>query len=185
MKIDSDKLRTIIEMMKIDGYEVGVRDISYVFLTRIYEEAVYAFRAVFGNSPDVPFGEYSKSRRVEALIALMEKECPPEKEKDELPSFIPREEEKEEDTGLSYDEIKKGLEEDLASLIALRDQTNEDGIPMLEAKEMATVVGRIADIRVKLTEQFGTKQKGETQRVVVVAKYNDICPYCNHEISRR
>lgn len=184
MKVESEKLRGVIAQMKAAGYEVGVRDISYVFLSRVFEESVYAFRSVFGDSPDIPFKEYVHSPRLERLTEILDQECPPPKEKDELPAFVP-EEKKEEDTGMSYGEIKKGLEEDLEALTGLRDQTDPDGNPVLDAKEMATVVGRIADIRVKLTEKFGTKQKGETQRVVVVAKYNDICPYCNHEISRR
>ena len=58
--------------------------------------------------------------------------------------------------------------------------TNKD---MLEPKEMAALIGRKSDIRVKLAEKFGTSDKSEENRVVVIAKYNDICPYCHREIS--
>ena len=51
----------------------------------------------------------------------------------------------------------------------------------VRGKEMATVVGRIADIRVKLTDKYGATQKEDNHRVVVISKYSSVCPYCHKE----
>ena len=83
----------------------------------------------------------------------------------------------------SFDELKQGLVDDMNALIELRDQKNDDGDPVLDPKEMATVVGKITDIRAKLVDKFSVSEQVTEQRVVVNQKYNAICPYCHHELA--
>lgn len=79
---------------------------------------------------------------------------------------------------LTYDELKAGLESDLRALIALRDNPDTN----LSTAEQVQITKQIADIRVKLTEKFGTTEQSGEQRVVVLTKFDSICPYCGREI---
>jgi len=174
-KLTNDEIKNIVVEMQIKGHEVSVRDIAYVFLRRFFDSKTVAYRAVFESEKitDNAVSQYEQSNKIEDLTQYLDKEYP---ENTQTQS---------ESEGLSFDEIKRGLEDDLKSLISLRDRVDEEGNSLLDAKEMANVVGRIADIRVKLTEKFGTTVQSEEQRVVVIQKFNDVCPYCRHEIAVR
>lgn len=183
MTLSTDQMKGIVSAMSERGYRVGVRDIGYVLLCRVFEEKTYAYRAVFSGADDVePFQTYSISDKVDDLTMYMERNFPdqPVKAEEEEESEAPA---KKADENLSFDQIRKGLEEDLDTLVKLRDQVDDDGNPVLEAKEMATVVGRIADIRAKLVEKFGATQENVEQRILIAPKYTDICPWCSHEIA--
>jgi hypothetical protein len=43
----------------------------------------------------------------------------------------------------------------------------------------------LTDISTKLNDKFGAKEEMKDQIVQVEMKYNDICPYCSHEVARR
>lgn len=175
MKLDNEQIKGIISELKERGYgDVGMRDISYVVLCRFFKDHNLAFLSLFKDTPDLPYELYDKSDKVLAIESFLEENYAEEK-------VIVNATEKEKDESISFDELKQGLIDDMNSLIALRDQVNEDGVPVLEPKEMATVVGRISDIRVKLTEKFGATQKEDNHRVVVISKYNKICPHCGRE----
>lgn len=179
MTISSADIKTLISNAHDEGFTVGLRDVSYAVLCTIIEPT-YAFRSVFGDDPEEPFQSYRLSDKVDYVSSCI-KRMLAEHTDDEFD-----EDEEEEPSGddyMSFDEIKAGLEEDLKSLIELRDGVDDDGKSILDPKEKATVVGRIADIRTKLVERFGSSEKKEEQRVVVLRKFSDICPYCNHEIA--
>lgn len=173
MSLTNEQVKDLITSLKQDGYDVGLRDISFVVLSRFFADEATSYRVIFGDGADLPVEMYGASDKVAAIREYLEEQMGDSG--NDLPV--------KSDEGLSFDEIKKGLIEDMNALIALRDSTNEDGSSPLDAKEMATVVGRIADIRAKLVDKFGTTEKSEEQRVVVVQKYNSVCPYCRHEIS--
>ena len=159
-KITNQQIKDLIASMEKRGVKVGLKDISYVYLSQLYDDRTSAYKVLFGKESMENFSVYDASEKVAQLHTLMqEMDISPEKEE------------------MSFDELKKGMVEDMQSLIALRDSGD------LEAKDMAAVVARIADIRVKLTSKFGTTEKATEQRVVVNQKYNDVCPYCRHEIA--
>lgn len=173
MQITNEQIKEILSEMKEKGYDVGLRDLSYAILSRFYVDRNSAFRVVFGENADLPFDMYDASEKAVAIEEYMADHFFETTETVEV----------KQDEGMSFDEIKKGLIEDMNALIVLRDSVDADGVSVLEPKEMATVVGRIADIRSKLVEKFGTTEKSEEQRVVVMNKYNSICPYCGREVS--
>ena len=47
--ISNDKISTIIDDCKVVGYQVRVRDISFVILSKHFEDASVAYKAVFGS----------------------------------------------------------------------------------------------------------------------------------------
>lgn len=159
----ASQVRDIIMGMRSRGLDIGLRDISFAVLSNVYGDETLAFRATFGDAPEVPQDEYLAREKMSTLLT-------------ELAPFFP-----DEQNVISFDELKSGLIDDLRALERLRDATDEDGNSPLDAKEMATVVARIADIRVKLTEKFNTTERVVEQRVVVEQKYNAICA-CGREI---
>lgn len=170
--ITNSNIREIVAEMKSRNYDVNIRDICYYHLCNIIEDEKVAYKALFGENPGEPFEVYIISNKKQALFSYL----------DDLYQF-----EDSNDVSasgeMSFNDLKQGLVEDMNALLDLRDRTDEDGLPLLDPKEMASVVRQIADIRVKLTEKFGTTEKSEEQRVVVLQKYDAICPYCGREIA--
>ena len=170
--ISNSTIREITADMKSRGYDVAVRDICYYLLCETIEDDRTVYKALYGDTPQISYSEYTVSNKVQELKALLDG-----KFMDEERASVVRADD------VSFDELKQGLVQDMKALLDLRDRVNEDGVPLLDPKEMASVVRQIADIRVKLTEKFGTTEKSEEQRVVVLQKYDSICPYCGREIA--
>lgn len=81
--------------------------------------------------------------------------------------------------GMSYDEVKRSLEQSIRDI----DDLLRDPKVTLDPKDVAALTGRSADMKVKLVDKFGTSQKSEEHKIVVLNKFNDICPWCGREIS--
>lgn len=169
MVLTSQQVRDLVSGMRSRGLDVGLRDVSFAVLSSVYEDEPLAFRAIFGDSPEIPMAEYMALPKVEEVRKAIIDEKPDTNGGDS--------------PAISFDDLKGGLIDDMRALEKLRDSVDNEGHPTLEAKEMAQVVGRIADIRVKLTEKFNTTERVVEQRVVVEQKYDSICPGCGREIS--
>lgn len=170
MVLTAQQVRDLVVGMRSRGLDVGLRDVSFAVLASVYGDESLAFRAVFGDSPEIPVEEYLALQKVdEVRKAVLDEQ--PDGDASSGGSAI------------SFDDLKEGLIDDMRALEKLRDAVDNEGHPTLEAKEMAQVVGRIADIRVKLTEKFNTTERVVEQRVVVEQKYDSICPGCGREIS--
>jgi len=171
MGISNDDVREILSGLREQGVEAGLRDVSCAVLVHVYGDRLMAYRSVFGEPPSE--GEYN-AYWVERKTITIEHE---------VGKFFPEE---SDDQTVSFDDLKQGLIDDMNSLIELRDAKKiVDGkeYAALDPKEMAQVVARIADIRVKLTEKFNTTERVVEQRVVVEQKYSGVCEYCGHEIA--
>ena len=170
--LTTEQIREIINPLREEGLQVGLRDVAYAVLSIVYVGGrETAFRSVFGDSPEIPFDKYIARPETERVLAAVS---------DALAPAGPRSGGGDE---ITFDDLKQGLIDDMRSLEELRDQRTDEGGPLLEPKEMAQVVARIADIRVKLSEKFNTTEHVVEQRVVVDSKYDSVCPYCHHEIS--
>lgn len=178
--LDKNAIKRIIAKMQDTGYNVCLRDIAYVLLCLHINDKPLAYLAAFGENIDAKgIADYSESDRMYTLSTLMKAET--EKGSEVKQDLDDTEDEDKLPDSMSYDEVKAGLEDDLRRLIAIRDNMGETADP----KEAATIAGRIADIRMKLVERFGTQSKSEEGRIVVLQKFNDICPYCHREIAVR
>lgn len=182
-KISPDDMKYYIDAASSEGLEVGVRDLAYALLNRVFEKPVYSFKTIFAGDNSKNFQSYKTSRKVLFTEEYIDKHFPMENQVVIADEEEAQDKEDMNGTNLTFDEIKAGLEEDLQSLISLRDAKDDKGNPTLEPKDMASVVGRIADIRTKLVEKFGSTEKKVEQRVVVNQKFNSICEYCGHEIA--
>jgi len=169
MELSPQQVKDIVLGLRSRGLDVGLRDVSFVVLSAVYGDDALAYRSMFGDSPELSEAEYlslPKMAEVRAAVLALQPEEP------EASGAI-----------VSFDELKEGLIADMRALEELRDIRDEDGRSPLDAKELATVVARIADIRVKLTEKFNTTERVIEQRVVVNQKYDYVCPHCHHEIA--
>jgi uncharacterized protein YyaL (SSP411 family) len=170
--ITQSNLREIVAEMKARGYDVAASDICYYLLCELIEDERTVYKALYGERPEEPYEVYTISNKTQELKNYLDGKFQFEGKPDA--GSVDE---------LSFDDLKQGLVEDMNALLELRDSVDDEGRPVLDPKEMASVVRQIADIRVKLTEKFGTTEKSEEQRVVVLQKYDSICPYCGREIA--
>ena len=77
---------------------------------------------------------------------------------------------------ISFEENKA----EILNLIKATKQAFEKG--EIEAKDALKIE---ADLRVKLNDKFSVTEDVKDQVVYTFEKYNDICPYCSREVSRR
>lgn len=170
MELTPQQVKDIVLGLRDRGMDVVLRDVSFVVLASVYGDESLAFRAIFGGSPDVDEESYlalPKLLEVRKAVLAAQPERPAESSGD----------------AVSFDDLKEGLIADMRALEELRDLKDDEGRSALDAKELATVVARIADIRVKLTEKFNTTERVVEQRVVVNQKFNSVCSWCGHEIA--
>lgn len=168
--LTTDQIREIITPLREEGLQVGLRDVAYAVLSIVYIGGrETAFRSVFGDAPEIPYDKYIARPETERVLQAV------------CAALAPTEAAQESSQEITFDDLKQGLIDDMRALEELRDKRTEDGGPMLEPKEMAQVVARIADIRVKLSEKFNTSERVVEQRVIVEQKYNAVCA-CGREI---
>jgi hypothetical protein len=75
------------------------------------------------------------------------------------------------------------FEENKAYMLSLKKQTEE----AIENEEIDKKDGLkiLADLSVKLNDKFNVADNTKNQVVIVNQKFNDVCPYCNREISAK
>lgn len=162
--ITNEKLRNIISDSKVAGYSVKLRDIAYVMLCTYVEDCKDSYKMIFGKDEDSVIEKYAQSRDIMFLKKYMENNVLPKRIK----------EGKKED--ISFEENKEYM------LKLKRDTETAMGRGEIEKKDALKI---LTDISVKLNDKFQVSEEKKEQIVVVNQKYNEICPYCSHEISVR
>lgn len=166
--ITNTKIKKIIKDCEKLNHKITVRDISYVLLSRIFEDGNIAYKSIYGN--DIDFNIelwpiYDTSASIQFLKQYLEVENENENKKKKKASLdISFEENKE-----YMLKLKKQTEEAMAN----KEIEKRDGLKIL------------TDISVKLNDKFNVAETTREQVVIVQNKYNDICPICGTEISRR
>lgn len=170
--ISNEQIRQTINDCKKAGHEVGMRDISYILLCKHYEDKTTAYRILFGLDADFNadyaytydqtlainyLREYVERNLIETLTAKKKKKLTEEED-------------------ISFEENKGAM----IKLIRETQEAMDRG--EIEAKDGLKIQ---ADLRVKLNNVFEVKEDVKDQIVVVQTKYNDLCPRCQIEISRR
>ena len=166
MELTIEKVGEILTRASENGLNLKVRDISYILLTRYFEDKSYAYRVCFGADSD-----YS-------------------------PDAIQKHEESEGYKFLKtiLNDVREGgfmtryaeditFEENKAYMLKLKKDT-EDAMDRgeLEAKDGLKI---LADLSVKLNDKFSVQAEVKDQMVQVNMKYNDVCEFCSHEVARR
>lgn len=165
--ISNEKLESIISECKKAGFEVRIRDISYVLLCRFIADRNVIYKSVFGSATnDTEIELYDQSKSISFLKTYL---------KDIDASGTKTRKKKEAD--ISFDENKA----EMIKLIREAQDALDRG--EIEAKDALKIQ---ADLRVKINDRFGVKEDTQDQVIFVNQKYDEeVCPYCHHEIARK
>lgn len=157
--ISNNKIKEIIEQMSEQGFAISVRDISYILLCRNYEDDIVAYKSLFGDGSEAEISYYKQSKPIVELGKLMS------------------------DTLGWNSKEDITFEENKAYMLKLKTDTER----AMEAGEIEKKDGLkiLTDISTKLNDKFGAKEEMKDQIVCVPMKYDDVCPYCSHEVARR
>lgn len=164
MELTIEKVGEILTNASSQGANLKVRDIAYVLLRRYFDDRSYAWRVCF---TDADYDEKTIDTYEEGTGYLFLREV--------LAEVRDR-------GGLLYDEDIT-FEENKAYMLKLKRDTEM----AMEAGELEKKDGLkiLSDLSVKLNDRFQVQAQVKDQMVIVEQKYNDICPRCQTEISRR
>ena len=157
--ISNNKIKEIIEQMSENGFAISVRDISYILLCRSYEDDIVAYKSLFGDGSEAEISYYKQSKPIVELGKLIAESLGWNSKED-----------------ITFEENKAymlKLKADTERAMENNEIDKKDGLKIL------------TDISTKLNDKFGAKEEMKDQIVQVEMKYNDICPYCSHEVARR
>lgn len=157
--ISNNKIKEIIEQMSEKGFAISVRDISYILLCRSYEDDIVAYKSLFGDGSETEISYYKQSKPIVELGKLVADTLGWNSKED-----------------ITFEENKAYM----LKLKADTERAMESG--EIEKKDGLKI---LTDISTKLNDKFGAKEEMKDQIVQVEMKYNDICPYCSHEVARR
>ena len=156
--VTSDDINAIIATLAEDGVTVTSREIALVLLCHQMDCREVAWQLLYGGTADEMTSMF-ESPQFAALEAYYNRMFGGDE--------------------LSYDEVKRGLEKNIKDMEDFIQNSKDN----LEAKDLAALMGRVSDMRVKLVDKFGTSEKSEEHKIVVLNKFNDICPWCGREVS--
>lgn len=167
--INKEQIKKIIVESKATGYNIGLRDISYILLCERIEDKAIAYKALFGadidyNPENVSF--YDKKKEISFLRDYITFNCTEKKATKKKGNF----------EDISFDENK-------AYMLKLKKDTEKamkDG--EIEKKDGLKI---LTDLSVKLNDKFNVTDSSKEQLIFVNAKYDSVCPRCGVEVSRR
>lgn len=168
--IDNSKISEIINKGKNLGLSVRVRDIAFAILQKHFSDAKVAYLSIFPDGKDdEKIDKYSNSKVINFISSQIDLEM--------TANMVQKKKKKVELS--SQDDIS--FEENKAEIIKLIEKTQkeeaEGKIKVSESLKIQT------DLRVKLNDKFNIIDDSQESLVVVNKKFNDICPYCSHEIA--
>jgi hypothetical protein len=164
MELTIDKVGEILTNASSQGANLKVRDIAYVLLRRYFEDRSYAWRVCF---TEADYDEKTIDAYEEGIGYQFLREV--------LAEVRDR-------GGLLYDEDIT-FEENKAYMLKLKRDTEM----AMEAGDLEKKDGLkiLSDLSVKLNDKFSVQAEVKDQMVIVEHKYNDICPYCQHEVASK
>jgi hypothetical protein len=164
MELTIEKVGEILTNASSQGANLKVRDIAYVLLRRYFDDRSYAWRVCFTEADynDKTIDAYEEGIGYQFL-------------REALAEVRDR-------GGLLYDEDIT-FEENKAYMLKLKRDTEM----AMEAGDLEKKDGLkiLSDLSVKLNDKFSVQAEVKDQMVIVEHKYNDICPYCQHEVASK
>lgn len=156
-----------------------IRDISYVYLCRMFDDYKVVYKLLYGiNASDDEAERYANRPQTKILIDYINSNYPiEEKQIEKKPEIFKKKKIDNDEDSITFDENRKGMEADIRAI----EKLIKDGGNSLDTKELSSLIKIKADLRVKLNDKFGAGEKNEEQMIVVNCKYNDICE-CGREI---
>jgi hypothetical protein len=144
-------------MQRTKNLNVKIRDISFVLLLQKIEDENVCYSALFGTDfTEDDLSDYVSSDKITYLKELLK----PKKRSA-----------KSDNNNITFDENRAGMEEDLRYI----DKFIKDNEKSLDPKEIAALMGKKSDLRVKLNDKFGVSEQKDEQRIIVMHKSDFIC----------
>lgn len=166
-------IKKTIEDCSASGYEIRVKDIAYCLLKSQIDEIEIVYNCIFNKCTDTNvISDYDKSQRMKFLDRyikanyLSNTETAPQNETQDAELL----------ENISFEENKAALVRRLNEIV----KWEKDGDLSKERAAKLEV-----EIRKIINDKFGVTDKSGEQKIIVLSKYNDICPYCRHEIRRK
>ena len=159
-----EDIKKIINDAKDNGLIIKVRDVAFVLLKKNIDDDNVCYSTLFGvDYSEHELEEYVNGDKVKYLNKLLRGEETHVKENTA--------------NNISFDENRAGIEEDLRYI----EKFVKDNEKTLEPKEIAALIGRKSELRVKLNDKFGAAEQKDEQRIVVMTKFSGICEWTNRE----
>lgn len=172
MKLQLENISKIVSDCEQAGYNIRMADIGYIGLLNFFEDKEIAYEIIFRNdSAKTSVKEYEKSPQTKYLKQYI-KENFRDLEGEKYSSQKSKNA-TERYKSLTFEENKEAM------ILMLGELKQAFDNKLLEYKDYAKMV---SDIRIKLNDKFQVSDKTDDKMIVVNSKYNDICPYCSHEI---
>lgn len=167
--MEAKDLKKIIEDCAKMKYEITVRDISYIVLFNEYNSSTIAYKSIFGDGEEDVISKYHKSKTIKFLKTYIDANFKNKKQTKNVD---------EEDIQAEYEDITfEENKEAMVRLLAKIPEAIKNGMSIKDALKLE------ADVRTRLNDKFSVAEKVEQQYIIVEQKYDDICPYCRHEIA--
>lgn len=164
-KLGISEINNIIEHCKSMGYNLRVGDIVYIFALQGFKDKKVIYNALFGvGATAAEVEEYDTSKKMKALSKYLKTKY----FKDMPVAGIGKEY-----RDISFEENKEAL---IMRLDDIREMAKNGELKKSDAMRYEI------EIRTRLNDKFAVNDKQDDSKVVVLNKYNDICPYCRHEI---
>lgn len=166
-------IERIIKDMSVLNHDISVRDISFVILSREFDNDIVAYKAIFGKDSDRDIiEEYSSSKKISSLRTYIKSSF--DKVENKPTPVKPKKE------AVSKDKLSDiTFEENKAAIIDLIKEIKElaakGEIPAKDAKKMEL------DARTKLNDKFEVEKSEGQQYIIVEKKFNFICPHLHKE----
>ena len=165
--ISNEQIKRAIDDCARANHTISVRDISYVLLSMHLDDSLVAYKCIFGNDYDYNqdyHATYDQTSTMTYLKSYVEFTLLNDKKK------------KTKTEDISFEENKAymlGLKKQTEEAMAAGEIDKKDGLKIL------------AYLSVKLNDKFNVSDSSQEQYVHVFSKYDSVCSYCGHEISRR
>lgn len=179
-KISCDKdFKKIIADGKRMGHTIMPRDISYVYLCRMFDDSKVVYQLLYGiNATDYEAEKYANRPQTKFLLDYINSNYPiEEKHIEQKSETINKKRKKNDENSITFDENRKGMESDIRAI----EKLIKDSGDSLDTKELSSLIKIKADLRVKLNDKFGAGEKNEEQYIIVEPKFNYICPHTSKE----
>lgn len=165
MKIGLPEITKMIQDSKAVGYDITMKDISYVVMMESFEDKEVVYTILFGKESGETVTDYESTKKMKFLKKYIKTNFVKTKKDSDAKSSL---------TDMSFEENKEQLIKNLQTIKEMRDKGE------LDAKDFIKLD---IEIRTKLNDKFAVSEKQDDQRVIVYKKYNDIC-VCGREIYR-
>ncbi len=165
--ISNEQIKKAIEDCARANHTISVRDISYVLLSMQFDDSLVAYKCLFGNDYDYNkeyHNTYDNTSTMQYLKTYVEV------------TLLGGQKKKKRGEDISFEENKA----EIINLIKETKEKEERG--EIDAKQSLDLQTKL---RVTLNDKFKVQSDEVDQVIHVFEKYNDICPICSTEISRR